>query len=189
MEAIEALLTRTSAVRLGEPAPPSAVVDTVLQAALRAPDHGRLRPWRFIMVSGGARERLGTLMADSLLARKPDTAAAEIERERAKPLRAPLIIVVAAIVEPNHPKIPEIEQVLSAGAAAQNIMLAFHAMGYGCMWKTGGVAYDGRVKAAFGLADTDHIVGLLYAGTETAAAPDRGPPDAADHVIVWTTSA
>jgi len=185
MEAIEALLTRKSAVKLGEPAPPSAVVDTVLQAALRAPDHGRLRPWRFILISGAARERLGTLMADSLLARKPDTAAAEIERERGKPLRAPLIIIVAAVVEPDHPKIPEIEQVVSAGAGAQNIMLAFHAMGYGCMWKTGGVAYDAGVKAAFGLAEADHIVGLLYAGTETAEAPDGGRPEAADYVSVW----
>jgi nitroreductase len=186
MEAIEALLTRKSAVKLGEPTPPSTVVDTALQAALRAPDHGRLRPWRFILVSGAARERLGTLMADSLVARKPDTAPAEIERERGKPMRAPLIIIVAAVIETDHPKIPEVEQVLSAGAAAQNIMLAFHAMGYGCMWKTGGVAYDSGVKAAFGLAEADHIVGLLYAGTETAEAPDGGRPDAADFVSVWS---
>lgn len=165
LNAIEALTSRSSAPRLTEPAPAEADIETMLAAAARAPDHGRLRPWKFILVRGAARERLGNVLADTLRRRDPSTRASILENERAKPLRAPLIIAVAAAVTPDHPKIPEIEQVLSAGCAAQNIMLAAHALGFGAIWKTGAPSYDGGVKAALGLAPKDHIVGFLYVGT------------------------
>ena len=164
MDAVEALTTRRSATKLEGSIPSEKVLDTVLAAAIRAPDHGRLRPWKFLVFSGDARNRLGNIFATTLENRDPDAPKAQVEHERAKPLRAPVIIAVVAKVHPENSKIPVIEQVLSAGAAAQNIMLAFHAQGFGCMWKTGSAAYDEAVKLALGLEKQDQIVGFLYAG-------------------------
>ena len=142
---------------------------------MRAPDHGRLRPWRFVVVRGGARERLGELFAAHAQRAQPQLGAQALQRERLKALRAPLIVVVAAHCNPAV-KIPLIEQTLSAGAAAHAMMLAAFALGFNAMWKTGGPAYDETVKQALGFASTDAIVGFLYLGTETApaAAPARG---------------
>ncbi len=187
MHAIDALTSRSSAIRLTGPEPSQADLDTMLAAAARAPDHGRLRPWKFILVRGAARERLGDVLADTLRRRDPSTRESALSRERAKPLRAPLIVVVAASVTPDHPKIPEIEQVLSAGCAAQNIMLAAHALGYGAMWKTGAPSYDSGVKAALGLATADHIVGFLYVGTIDGETPDDvGRPHHGEFVSDWS---
>lgn len=185
MDAIEALLTRKSATKLVEPAPPPEAIETALRAAVRAPDHGKLRPWRFILVSGEGRHRLGRIMAECLRARAPDVPEVMVQKERQKPLRAPLTIAVLASVEPEHPKIPEIEQVLSAAVAAQNIMLAFHAMGFGCMWRTGEMAYDPRLKAALGLRECDHIVALLYVGTTDLMAAADNRPDPKDFLTIW----
>jgi len=185
MDAVEALATRRSATRLTDPAPPSEVVDQVLQAALRAPDHGRLTPWKFLLIAGEARPRFGELLAASLARREPNASSASLEREKEKALRAPLLIVVVARVQPQHPKIPEIEQVMSAAAAAQNIMLGFHARGFGAMWRTGQPAYDPEVKAALGVAPSAHIVGYLYVGTALAHTPSTELA-LADFVENWT---
>ena len=186
MDAIEALTTRASNPRLSDPGPTSEDVQTIVRAALRAPDHGLLRPWRFITIAGEARERFGDVLADALTARTPDVPQAAVENERAKPLRAPLILVVVANVDPHHLKIPEIEQVTSAAAAAQNVCLSAHALGYGCFWRTGLPAYDASVKKALGVAAKDHIVGFMYVGTPTAAAPDKGRrPEVGDFLEAW----
>lgn len=166
MEAIEALNTRRSPAQFAEPAPDAQQLEAILHAATHAPDHGKLRPWRFIVLRGDARKRLGDLMADAMKRREPDAPANLIEREREKPLRAPLIVVLAAAIKEGH-KIPVIEQLLSAGAAAQNVMLAAHALGFGAAWKTGAPAYDAYVKAELGLVPGDAIVGFLYLGTPT----------------------
>jgi nitroreductase len=137
---------------------------------VRAPDHGRLRTWRLVVVRAAARERFGELLAAHLARVQPAATAETLQRERAKALRAPLIIVVAAHVNAAV-KIPPIEQTLSAGAAAQNIMLASVALCYNAMWKTGGAAYDEAVKRALGLEAGDTIVGFLYVGTESGKAP------------------
>ena len=185
MQAIDALLKRRSAKTLIEPAPDDGALELLLASAARAPDHGRLRPWRFIVIRGAARERLGRLMADQLLRAQPAVSAESLQRERQKALRAPLIIVVAAIKN-DSAKIPAIEQILSAGAAAQNILLAATALGFGAMWKTGGAAYDPMVKVALGLEANDAIVGFLYLGTAPA---DGIPPPAQaqwqDKVSYW----
>jgi nitroreductase len=120
-----------------------------------------------VVVREAERARFGELLAAHLQRTQPEVSAQAVERERDKALRAPLIIVVAARVNPAITKIPEIEQTLSAGAAAQNIMLAALALGFNTMWKTGGAAYDAAVKQALGLEPTDAIVGFLYIGTET----------------------
>ena len=189
MDAVEALTTRASAVTLDDPAPPDAAIDTMLAAAARAPDHGKLRPWRFVTIRGDARRDLGSLLEASLRRRDPDMVDLAYERERAKATRAPVIIVVVGKVQPDHPKIPEIEQVMSAACAAHSIMLAAHAQGYGCMWKTGGPAYDAQIKRALGLDGHDHIVGFLYVGKLVAATPDHVKrPDFRELVVEWTGS-
>ncbi len=130
---------------------------------MSAPDHGRLRPWRFIVLEGDARQTLGEAMAESLQSRTPDASPARIGAERNKPNRAPTIIVVAARITPG--KIPEVEQLLAVGAATQNMCLAAEALGFGTMWKTGAAAYDSKVKHALGLREDDQIVAFLYLGT------------------------
>jgi len=165
MQAIEALLTRHSARTLTEPAPDEGALELIFASATRAPDHGRLRPWRFIVVRGAARERFGALLAGHLRRTHPQVGEDSLERERLKAFRAPLIVVVAAHAQPSV-KIPAIEQTLSAGAAAHAMMLAAFALGFNAMWKTGGPAYDVEVKTALGLEPGDAIVGFLYFGTE-----------------------
>jgi nitroreductase len=174
MQAIEALLTRRSARALTEPAPDAPALELIFSAAARAPDHGRLRPWRFVTVRAAARERFGALLADQLRRSHPQTAEEALQRERLKAFRAPLIVVVAAHCDPKV-KIPVIEQTLSAGAAAHAMMLAAFALGFNAMWKTGAAAYDATVKQALGLEPEDAIVGFLYLGTESGerAAPSR----------------
>jgi len=174
MQAIEALLSRRSARTLSEPGPDEGALEPLLASAVAAPDHWRLRPWRFIIVRVAARERLGELFRQHAQRAHRGLGAEALERERLKALRAPLIIVVAAKCNPDL-KIPVIEQVLSAGTAAYAIMLAASALGFGAMWKTGAPAYDDDIKQALGLAATDAIVGFLYVGAEVAPAaqPER----------------
>ncbi len=188
MEAIEALTMRVSGGTLVDPAPDELELHSILSAAIRAPDHGRLRPWRFAVVRGAARQRLGELMAKAYERRHADATPAQIEKEKGKPLRAPMILVVAAKVD-EHSNIPAIEQVLSAGAAAQNVMVAAFALGYGCAWKTGDAAYDPEIKSAFGLAPTDAIVGFLYLGSNASPPAPLAPLDPSDHVVEWPDQA
>jgi nitroreductase len=184
MDAIEMLLTRASNGKLGEPAPDDHSVRLALEAALRAPDHGMLRPWRIKLIRGTARERLGQVLRVALLRRKPNASVEELDREQKKPLRAPLIIVVSAHLR-EHPKAPAVEQLLSAGAAAQNILLALHARGYASMWRTGAPAYDPEVKRALGLSPDDAIVAFLYAGTPLLPAPTIPRPSPSELVEEW----
>lgn len=180
MDAIELLATRASNGKLVEPAPDDATLDAILEHALRAPDHASLRPWRIFVLRGDAREKLGDLFAEV-----EDGDDEKKERARRKPLRAPLVIVVAATPR-LHPKAPEIEQILSAGAVAHGILLGLHARGFAGMWRTGAPAYDVRVKEALGLRAEDHIVAFVYAGSAALPAPAITRPSIADHVERWT---
>lgn len=180
MDALVALHTRTAAPRLVDPAPGDAALEQIFRAALRAPDHGMLRPWRFLVVEGEARNKLGQLFVDALQPATPE----EAEKLKASPLRAPLIIVAVANVK-EHPKVPAIEQIASCAASVQNMSLAIHALGFASIWRTGAPAYDPRVKQALGLKDSDAIVGYLYVGTPTTR--DRPAPvlNTADFVQHW----
>jgi nitroreductase len=184
MEAIDALTNRVSSGALVDPAPDELELHSMLSAAVRAPDHGRLRPWRFIVLKGASRNRLGRLMGEAYRRRYPDATPAQIEKETSKPLRAPLVVVVAAKVN-QESRIPAIEQILSAGAAAENVMVAAFALGYGCAWKTGDAAYDPEIKSAFDLKPDDAIVGFLYLGTNRDPVMPPEPIDPYDHVIRW----
>lgn len=164
MDVLTAIKSRASAVRLTEPGPTPAQLDTILAACIQAPDHGRLAPWRFVVLSGPDRAILGKAMADAQRRKTPDAPADEIERTGLKAMRAPTIVVVAARLTPS-PKIPDVEQVVAVGAGVQNMFLAAQALGLGAMWKTGAVAYDSQVKIALGLEASDQIVAFLYLGT------------------------
>jgi nitroreductase len=163
MDALDALNSRATAKTYGDTPPTKEHLAQVLQAAVRAPDHGRLRPWRFMLIEGNQRRKFGDMLAASALRRVPGLSAGDLQRERDKAMRAPLIIVVACRAVTGT-KVPVIEQILAAGAAAQNILLALHALGYAAAWKTGDAAYDVEVKKALGLAADDHIVGFMYTG-------------------------
>lgn len=185
MDALQALTTRASPQALVAPAPDAATLERLFQAAIRAPDHGRLRPWRFMIIEGAARETFGDVLASALRRREPDVPEAALVKERAKPLRAPLIVVVAARVR-EHRGVPEVEQVVAAGAAAQNLLLAAHALGFGGFWRTGAAAYDDSVKRALGLSRQDAIVGFVYLGTPSGAPASPIASDVAPYVSQWT---
>jgi nitroreductase len=165
LDAIEALLTRSSNPALGEPAPPPEILDEALRCAASAPDHGRLKPARFIVVEGEKRHRLGDMFAVALMRNNPNATAATLEREAQKPLRAPVVLIAICALKTENGKVPPIEQMLSVGAAVENVLLALHAHGFGAIWRTGTAAYDDSVKQALGLAPTDAIVGFIYVGT------------------------
>ncbi len=185
MQAIDLLLRRRSAKTLAEPGPDEGALALLFECAARAPDHGRLRPWRFIVIQGAARQRFGELLAGQLRRVRPDSTPEALERERQKAWRAPLIIVVAAVCQPIA-KVPQIEQLLAAGAAAGNILLAARALGFNAVWKTGGAAYDEATKTALGLDAQDAIVAFLYVGTEPVG--QSAPPARTqwrDKVVIW----
>jgi nitroreductase len=178
------MLSRESALKLEAPGPSTEELDQMFASAVRAPDHGRLRPWHFVVINEDQRAAFGGLMADSLRRRNPAVSDGEMQRERDKAFRSPVIVAVAAKVKRGH-KIPEIEQIASASAAAQTIMLAAPALGYGAVWKTGAPAYDSSVKVALGLAADDDIIGFLYIGTQAGGSSPIPRPNAKDYVTTW----
>jgi nitroreductase len=184
---LDSLLSRQSVSTLEEPAPQGADLDLILDAGLRAPDHGRLRPWRFVLIRGDARAALSDCLAAAARARQAPQA--QIDRIRAWPLRTPLLIGLGAQIRAGH-AIPEIEQMLSAGAAAMNMLNAIHMLGYAAMWVTGANTYDPKVNAALGFQAPNRLVGFLAVGTAKAPSPDAaGPaarPDRLAHVVEWT---
>ena len=139
------------------------------------PDHGRLHPWRLILIQGDARRPLGEILAESLARRDPLAAEQALAREREKALCAPLIIVVATRCDRSG-KIPVVEQIVSAGCAAHGLMLAAFAQGLGAFWRTGEAAYDEAVKGALGVGSDDLIIGFIFVGTDIGGAPSRSRP-------------
>jgi nitroreductase len=181
MDAMELLRTRHSASKLGDPPPSAKAVHAMLESAARVPDHGRLRPWRLILIEGDARLEFGKLLAEALSRRNPLANDEALAREREKALRAPLIVVVATRCD-RSARIPITEQIISGGCAAHSIMLAAFAQGLGAMWRTGEPAYDNMVKSALGIDPEDLIVGLIYVGTDIGGPvtrPQRAPQDLA----------
>ncbi len=187
MEALDALMTRCSIGGLIEPAPDEASLQRALEAALRAPDHRLLRPWRFLTIRGEGRLRLGEVFLEAGLLDNPNLGDTERQRLLAMPLRAPLLVV--AVMSPKaDDKVPAIEQVLSAGAAVQNLLLALHAQGFAAMWRTGWMAEHQAVRQSLGLAAGEGIAGFVYVGT--AASPARMPVrlPLADYVRTWPSA-
>ena len=174
MDLFDAILTRTTAGRLAEPGPTSEHLDRMIAAATRAPDHGRLQPWRFFVLDASARERFADAVVEARRRRPPAPTPEQLAVERDKVWRSPTLLVVGCAVHPGHPKVPEIEQVLAVGAGVMNLLNAFHAMGFGAIWLTGGNAYDPRIAAALGFEASERCLGFVYVGTPEAA--ESGPP-------------
>jgi len=174
MNLLSQIINRSSvpAKNLHQPAPTEAELEQILQAAMSAPDHGNLQPYRFLTIRGDARKKLGEIFASAVKSRDPNVSAEYQKKQRDKPLRSPLIIVAIAQIQDN-PKIPEIEQMLCAGAATQNILLACHSLGYGAIWLTGDNAYDWSVCEPLGLDFNEKIIGFIYIGTATEATNPR----------------
>jgi nitroreductase len=172
MNLFTAIDTRASSIKLVEPGPSRADLERIMLAGTRAPDHGKLAPWRFAVLDGAARSVLANAMADALRAIRPDSAESQLAAERDKAMRAPTVIAIAAHLVRLH-KVPEREQVHAVVAAVQNMFLAAHALGYGAMWKTGAAATAPQVKQALGFAMDDELVAFLYLGTNAVPGPMR----------------
>ncbi len=184
MAAIDTLLSRASTKDLADPAPEGLALDQILEAGLHAPDHGKLRPWRFVLISGAAKADFANAAVAALRARDPSATEPEAERMRGKIMAPPLIVALGMHIVPEH-KIPEIEQVLAVGAGAMNMLNAAHALGFGGVWVTGPNAYDPAVASALGFEPPDRLAGFLYLGTPSAPLPQPRRPSLAEHVRVW----
>ena len=167
---IDLLMHRASAIKLAEPGPTQEQIDSILKAAVTAADHGRIRPWRFVVMQGEGRKRLGDLMAEAQRAAKAEISQEELEKTRGKAMRAPVVIALACKADTAH-KVPVIEQQLAVAAAGAHLMLAAKALGFGSNWKTGSAAYHPIVLTGLGLTAEDSIIGFFYIGTEPQPSP------------------
>jgi nitroreductase len=184
-EVLDYLLKRRSVMAdsLCEPGPGAAQLEAMLEAASRVPDHGKLAPFYFLVFEGDARKRAGDILADAYMRANPDARADKVQCERERFMRAPL--VVGVIMRARMSKNPLWEQILSAGAAAQNFSLAAHALGFGVQWLTEWYAYDAAVRKGLGLDDKDMVAGFMYVGTCANQPEERERPDLKLIVNYW----
>ncbi len=184
---LDMLATRRSvkAAALTEPGPTAVQLDQILTVAARVPDHKKVEPWRFIVFEGAARAKFGQSIAEACQAEdKMPPSAARLETERQRLTRAPTVVaVISRVIE--TPGAPEWEQILSCGAACQNLCLAANAMGFGTCWITEWIAFSPRVRAALMLADNERVAGFVYIGTPRERQPDRERPALAKIVTRW----
>ena len=185
MTPIDFLSSRMSVSKLMAPAPNAAVLERVINAACRAPDHGALRAWRILIVRGDSRSAFGDLMVNVEREKDPSLDEIRANATKQKAMRAPMVMVVVSTTQ-AHSKIPAIEQVLTAGCVAHGLLLALQAEGFGAVWKTGGATYAESMKAGLGLAPTDDIVGFLYVGTPASPQQDSPRPKMSDVTSEWT---
>ena len=185
--ALQALDARRSVASadLGEPGPDPATLLRMLQSAVRVPDHGRLVPFRFLRIAGDARQALGDFLAARSLQREPAALPAQLDKERRRFSRAPVVVAVVARLRAGH-KVHEQEQLLSAGCACFALLQAAQALGYGAQWLTAWMAYDPEVARYLGLAAGERIVGFIHIGTPTRDARERERPDAQALLADWT---
>ncbi|HEY4688070.1 MAG TPA: nitroreductase [Anaerolineae bacterium] len=174
MDVLEAIRTRQSIGKVRPDPVPRELIERMLSAGVQAPNHYQVRPWRFVVLTGDARVRLGDVMAASLHKQDASANTESLARERAKPLRAPVLIAVG-VDKPGIPKVVEIENVCAAAAAIQNMLLAAHALGLAAMWRTGTAAYDADVKTFLGFAPDQHVIGFIYVGYPATPPPPQRP--------------
>ena len=171
--------------QLGKPGPDDAQLRDLLTAAIRVPDHGKLVPWRLVLIRGDARAKLGTALAQMHLRHEPDAPPSVIEKDRNRFSYAPLIVAVVARIEEDHPKIPAQEQLLSAGLVAYNLLLGAQSLGFGAQWLTGWSAYDREAAGLLGLAANERIVAYVQIGTTHEPAPERTRPTLESVLSEW----
>lgn len=183
---LDHLLTRrsVSANSLGALGPTEAELKQILTAAARVPDHKKLVPWRFVLFQGAAREAFGAVLAEVCQVEEPDAGAFRLQTEAKRFLRAPLVVAVISRIT-KTPAVPEWEQVLSAGAACQNLVVAATALGFGVQWITEWYAYSEGVRTALKLADNERVAGFVYIGRPKEKPEERDRPQLADIVTSW----
>jgi nitroreductase len=164
MELFEAIHGRTTFSKVKPDALPREMIEKLLSAGAQAPNHYKVRPWRFVVLTGDGRKKLGDVIAASFADRNPAAPAEALEKPRSLPLRAPVVITVGADTPAPDSKAIEIENISAASAACQNILLAAHALGLGAIWRTGEWARDAKVKEFLGFAADQHIIGFIYVG-------------------------
>ncbi len=162
---LEELLKRKSHNKLIAPAPSKEQIEEMMKLALRAPDHALLKPWRYQIYTGAALNQLGKLFVKASLVGNPNLTPDKLNKLEMKPLRAPMVIV-ASVEITEHPKVPEIEQYLSAGASVQNLLMAAHLMDIGAIWRTGSLCFNRHLMELLGYKDNQYIVGFIYLGAE-----------------------
>lgn len=182
METLEAIYTRQSIGQVKPDPVARELIEKVLAAAVQAPNHYKVRPWRFVVLTGAGRERLGEAMAQSTQIAKPDATADELQKDREKPLRAPVVIAVATD-KPALVKVKEIENICATAAAVQNMLLAAHALGLAAIWRTGPSATDPLIKQFFGWEAAQHLIGFVYLGYPQSEAPPPTRPSFEDRTV------
>lgn len=163
MDAITAITERVSVAQLTGPGPSEKQLDVIYQAAFRAPDHGWMRPWRYLTVKGEGLVHLGEVFAQAGVKENPELTPEKVTKLKKMPQRAPVVIVAIASIQ-EHVKVPPVEQRLAVGAGIQNIVTAAYAQGLGAIWRTGDMAYNEYVKASLGLQVGEEILGFIYLG-------------------------
>ena len=181
------LLTRRSVgiAFLKEPGPTTAEFEQILTIGTRVPDHGKIAPWRLVVIVGEARRQAGEKLAEIAAQNTPGLDEASLEVERQRFLPAPVTIGVISSPR-DHPKVPEFEQLLSAGNVAFNLLHAAHALGFGACWVTRWYAFDAQASAMLGARDGERFVGFVHIGTPTAVIEDRPRPALDDVVSYWS---
>ena len=188
MDTLDLLLTRRSVVAkdMGAPGPDDATLNKILAAGIRVPDHGKLGPWRIQVLRKPGQAALGEVLAKVYAAEHPEAEERQIEMERQRPQRAPILLAVTARVDPHHPKIPLMEQQLSGGALCQNILVAAHASGFVAQWLTEWPSYHPAVRQALGHDAETQIIGFIFIGTATTTPTERMRPSFEQVVSEWT---
>lgn len=166
------------------PGPDAGALEAILRAGLRVPDHGKLAPWRFIVFQGAARTAFGDVLRQAFAVSEPGAEEDRVAFEAARFERAPVVVAVISKVTPDH-KVPEWEQVLSAGAVCQNMLVAAAALGFAGQWLTEWYAYDPLVTAKLGLGEGERVAGFLYFGSAGQAPQDRARPDLEQIMTEW----
>jgi nitroreductase len=182
MDALENIFTRHSISKLRPDPVSKQLIEKLLAAAVQAPNHYKVRPWRFVVLQGAARERLGAVFAEAAHKKQPDFPIEIFEKERTKPLRAPVLIAVGVDL-PEDPRVVEMENICAAAAAAENLLLAAHALGLAGMWRTGSSAYQDEVKEFLGFTPQQHLIAFLYIGYPAVEPPTEPRPGYEDHTI------
>ncbi len=186
LSGLQALDARRSvpSMQLGEPGPDEATLLRMLQSAVRVPDHGKLVPFRFLRIRGDARDALGEFLARRSREREPHAPEAVIAKDRQRFSHAPLIVAVVARLQPEH-KVPEQEQLLTAGCVCFALLQAAQASGFGAQWLTAWMAYDPAVAGVLGLGAHERVVGFIHIGTPRQEVPERERPDPAPLLQDW----
>ena len=182
MDTLEAILTRHSISKVKPDAVSSEIIKKILHAAVQAPNHYRVRPWRFVVLTGNSRQALGEVLAQALKKQNPELPDVGMNIERAKPLRAPVLIAVG-VDRPDDLRVLEMENICAVAAAVENLLLAAHAEGLGAMWRTGSAARDPEVKKFLGFTPDQELISFVYIGYPDMLPPAEKRPSFEDRTV------